>query len=171
MTVDRSGLFIMCALGKGGKKLKIYKFLTMYPSSEDKYSELRDSNGVDGLGKIINEPRIIKGRESWRRHFYDDFPKAFNLFKFDLRLVGICARSEDEWKKYFPAEHKEKALRYRPGLFPVHYSKNPINRNYQEMMELESRYLEEKQEHPFLTDLKYFGRILWNIIMNDVRSR
>ena len=160
-------IYVKSALGKEGKRIKVFKLRTMHPDAEQRYYELKKSNGVDNLGKIVKDPRIIKGRERWRELWIDELPKLFNLLRGDISFVGICARGEAEWE-HLPLEHKQMALQYRPGLFPVHYSGN--TRSYQEMIELERRYLQEKQVHPLLTDIKYFARIMANII-DGVRSR
>ncbi len=161
-------IYIKPAVGKKGKRIKIFKLTTMHPGSDKEFLDLRRTNGVDGLGKIVNDHRIIKGRERWRKLWIDEIPKMLNLIKGDLRLVGICPRPEGEWED-LPAEHKEAALQYRPGLLPVHYAEP--TKNYQESIQLEVRYLEEKKANPFLTDIKYFGKIVWNIVINGVRSK
>lgn len=171
-TYNKTGLgsffYIKEALGKDGKLIRAYKIRTMYPGA-DKHLDSVLSNGVDNLGKPIGDTRITPGKEKLRRYWVDELPQLYNLLKGDLSLVGIRPRTDKEWSVY-PEAHKTNALKYKPGLMGISYSHNNI-KDFQQHTEIEAKYIKQKELSPFLTDLKYFSKIMHNIFVKGLRSR
>jgi len=45
-------------------------------------------------------------------------PQLYNLFKGDLKLVGIRPKSEEHWEAY-PLKIMERSLKQKPGLMGI----------------------------------------------------
>lgn len=161
-------LYIKEALGKDGKLIMVYKIRTMYPGA-DKHLDVVLSNGIDNLGKPKQDKRITPGKEKLRKYWIDELPQLYNLLKGDISLVGIRPRTDKEWSVY-PEPHKTNALKHKPGLMGVSYSHDNI-KDFQQHTEIEAEYLKQKEISPFLTDLKYFSKIVYNILVKGLRSR
>ena len=156
-------------IGRNGKPLTIYKIRTMSLDAHEQEALVQKCNGIDELGKIVNDPRITSLGKLLRKYWIDEIPQIYNLCCGELSLVGIRPRTVDKWK-LFSDEHKEKALRYKPGLMGIHYA-FPDIKNFNDFIEIDKIYLDEKDKFPILTDIKYFFRILYAILFKGVRSR
>lgn len=95
-------IFSQSWVGKNGRKIRMYKFLSMYPNAETRKQELMRENRIsDGfMFKIEADSRIIgckilpdgtvkKGIGNFIRDYsLDEFPQFFNVRKGELSLVG-----------------------------------------------------------------------------------
>ena len=113
--------YVKEAVGQNGIPIKVYKIRTMMPNAELEFRKLANDNGMDGLGKIVDDPRITKIGRVLRKYGIDELPQIYNLLKREMSIVGIRPRSEEDWS-YLPRELKEHALKYRPGWFTPAYS-------------------------------------------------
>ncbi len=156
--------YTFIALGKNKKPIKVRKLRTMYDGAEKYFDKLAGSHGLDELGKIVDEPRIIKSRIPLRETGLDEIPQVWNALRFQMRIVGIRPKSEEIWNHY-PCEHVEEALRYSPGLIPVHYLYN-----HGDSVESERKWLAEKKLHPIWTDVKYFFAFWHKYLFGGMRS-
>ena len=68
-----------------------------------------------------------------------------------------------------PEDYKEFRIKFKPGLVPPYYADMP--KSLEEIIESEKRYLEQKQKHPFITDVKYFFKVFFNILFKNARSQ
>jgi lipopolysaccharide/colanic/teichoic acid biosynthesis glycosyltransferase len=90
-----------------------------------------------------------------------------NLIKGDLKLVGVRPLSKHYFSLY-PHEMQKKRTKFKPGLIPPFYVDLP--KTFEEIVASESKYLDEYEKAPFTTDLKYFRKALWNILVKRIRS-
>jgi len=90
-----------------------------------------------------------------------------NLIKGDLKLVGVRPLSQHYFDLYTD-ELKEKRIKYKPGLIPPFYADLP--KTLPEIMDSEMRYLLSYEKKPFLTDIRYCWKALWNILFRHARS-
>ena len=160
------------ALGKDGERIRIYKIRTMV-SDADQLLDHVFSNGVDSLGKVVNDSRVTPLGRFLRKYWLDEIPQIYNLIRGDISLVGIRSKCEKYWEIY-PREHKKQALRYKPGLLGVPYSDISIsdpNLSFEDLIQIEADYLRQKNESPVLTDFRYFFKILFNIVFRGARSK
>ena len=156
-------------LGKGGRPFTYYKIRTMVLDAEERVRELAEQNGQDGLGKVIDDPRITKYGRFLRRYGIDELPQLYNVLKGDMGLVGLRPRTESDWEM-LPKEHKVLALKFRPGFVPPAYTKKHIG-SMEELVEVERAYLEEKEHSPLKTDMKVFALAFYQMFLNGVRTR
>ncbi len=161
-------IYIKEALGKDSSPIKIYKLRTMNRANNS------ISRQRDNLGKLVaNESRVTTLGKFLRRYWIDELPQLYNLLRGDISLVGIRPASEEEWDD-FPSEHKKAALMYKPGLFGINYADNNISHpdsTFENIIKTQEEYLKQKQNHPTLTDIKYFFKIIYNILFKGVRSK
>ena len=157
------------ALGKNGTLFTYYKFRTMVENAERLFEELAAQNGIDGLGKIINDTRITRFGRWARPNGFDEIPQVYNIINGDMTIVGIRLRPESEWTR-FPEYHKKRALKYKPGLVPPVYADGE-GKSMESLLESERKYLDQKEKSPVKTDIKYFFKVLYNYAIKGVRSR
>ncbi len=160
-------LFKMRREGKDGKDIFVYKLRTMHPYSEYIQKFVYDINNLEIGGKIKNDFRITVWGKLLRRLWIDELPMIINLFKGDIKLVGVRPLSK-HYLSLYTEELREKRRKFKPGLLPPFYADMP--RTIQEIIESETRYLDAYEKNPFLTDAKYFIRILSNILIKKKRS-
>ncbi len=76
-------------VGKGGKLIKVYKLRTMYPYAEYLQDYVHKRNNLENGGKFKNDFRIATSRSFLRRLWLDELPMLINLFRGDLKVVGV----------------------------------------------------------------------------------
>ncbi|MFA7214410.1 MAG: sugar transferase [Candidatus Cloacimonadaceae bacterium] len=153
--------------GLNGKTIYVKKFRTMHPYSEYLQAYVHATNALQDGGKFRDDFRVTSWGKVMRKLWIDELPQFLNFFAGDLSLVGVRALSEHYFKLY-PADMQELRLTVKPGLLPPFYADMPSS--FEEIVESERRYLQQKMAHPWLTDWKYFWKGVWNILVNRARS-
>jgi len=161
-------VFKMKRVGYYGKIISVYKFRTMSPYSEYVQKDIINKNKLDKTGKINNDYRVTFYGKFLRKYWIDEFPMILNWIKRDLKMVGVRPLSEDYFKRY-PKDLQELRIKTKPGLVPPYYVDLPVN--FEEICESERRYLNSYFKHPFKTDLNYFLKAFYNILIKRKRSR
>ncbi|MCK5136477.1 MAG: sugar transferase [Bacteroidales bacterium] len=154
-------------VGKGGEYIKVYKLRTMYPYAEYLQDYVHKLNSLENGGKFKNDFRVARSRSFLRRLWIDELPMILNLFRGDLKLVGVRPLSQHYFDLY-SKELQEKRTKYKPGLIPPFYADLP--ETLEEIQESEMRYLDSFEKRPFRTQWKYFWKALKNILFKKVRS-
>jgi len=162
-------LYVKEALGQNSEPISVYKIRTMVKDAENLRCKVK-SNGRGKWGKFKEDSRITPFGKFLRRYWIDETPQFYNVLRGDMSIVGIRPANEMEWED-FPEDHRERALKYKPGLLGVQYSL-PYNKRatFEDVIDIQRQYLEEKEQHPIITDIKYFFKIWYNIIFRGVRS-
>jgi lipopolysaccharide/colanic/teichoic acid biosynthesis glycosyltransferase len=154
-------------IGKGGKEIKIYKMRTMHPYAEYLQEYVYRKHDLQDGGKFKDDFRISTVGRIMRRLWIDELPSLINLFKGDLKIVGVRPLSRHYFSLY-SKELQQKRTKYRPGLVPPFYVDNP--KTLDEIMASENKYLDAYAKHPIWTDLKYLFLAAYNIIFKRYRS-
>jgi lipopolysaccharide/colanic/teichoic acid biosynthesis glycosyltransferase len=162
-----SPVFSMKRVGQNGKKIYVYKFRTMHSYSEYLQAYIHKNNSLDKNGKFKYDYRVSYLGRLMRRYWIDELPMLINLIKGDIKLVGVRPVSE-QYLGLYSHELKEKRFRNKPGLLPPYYADMPGS--FQEVMESEMKYLTAYEKSHILTDVKYFFKIMFNIICCFKRS-
>jgi hypothetical protein len=160
-------LIALPRVGRDGKLIKVYKLRTMHPYSEyiqDYVYQLHDLR--DG-GKFKNDFRITSWGAVCRKIWLDEFPMLINLFKGQMKLVGVRPLSKQYFELY-DKEVQDRRIKYKPGLIPPFYADMPTD--LESIQASEIKYLNEFDRHPFLTDFRYFWKSGWNILFKEARS-
>jgi hypothetical protein len=153
---------------KNGKISLIYKMRTMYPYSEYIQKYVYDMYGTNNGDKAENDFRITGWGRFFRKFWLDELPMFINLFKGDVKIVGVRPLSRTKFDTY-PVELQEKRIKTKPGLVPPFYADMP--KTQEELFESEDRYLDAYLKSPFLTDFIYFWKAFYNIVIKKARSK
>lgn len=154
-------------VGKNGKMIKVYKFRTMYPYSEYLQDFVLKLNGYNRTGKPAKDFRVAGWGKIIRKLWIDELPQILNVFNGEMRLIGVRPLSRVRFRE-LPPEIRERRIKHKPGCFPPYVALNmPDNIGN---IDAEKIYLDEKDDHPVLTDIKYFFMSIFNIVTNKIRS-
>jgi lipopolysaccharide/colanic/teichoic acid biosynthesis glycosyltransferase len=154
-------------VGKDGKIIRVYKMRTMHPYAEYLQDYVYKMNNLEKGGKFKNDFRVSTVGKFMRTFWLDELPMFINLFKGDLKLVGVRPLSEHYFSLY-SKELQEKRMKTKPGLIPPYYADMP--KTLDEIMESELRYLDAYEKSPYLTDTRYFFKAVYNILIRKARS-
>lgn len=154
--------------GKNGQPFEVYKMRTMHPYSEYLQRYIYERNSLKEGGKFKRDIRVTNLGSIMRKYWLDELPMIFNLFKGEMKLVGVRPLSAHYFSLY-SKELQEKRIKYKPGLLPPFYADMP--RTLDEIQESEMKYLIMcEQKGVFITDLKYLFGIMKNILVKKARS-
>ena len=155
-------------IGKDKKIVQIYKLRTMYPYSEYIQKYVYDLQGTSNGDKAENDFRITGWGHFFRKFWLDELPMLINLMKGDVKIVGVRPLSKTKFDTY-PSELQEKRTRTRPGLIPPFYADMPKTQD--ELFSSEDRYLDAYFQSPVKTDIRYFFKAFYNIVIKKARSK
>ena len=163
------GLFVkLKRIGKNGDYMWVYKFRTMYAYADYLQTYVFNNNNLQVGGKFKDDYRITDWGKWLRKTWIDEVPMLINIFKGQMKLVGVRPLSEQYFNLYDP-ELRAMRVKYKPGMLPPFYSDMPGTLD--EIQKSERKYLEEYEKHPFRTDWKYFWKIVGNILFHHKRSQ
>ena len=154
-------------VGKGGRMIEVYKLRTMFPFAEYLQDYVHQQNSLENGGKFRNDFRVARSRAVLRKLWIDELPMIINLFRGDLKVVGVRPISQHYFNLY-SKELQEKRIKFKPGLIPPFYADLP--ETLEEIQESEMRYLEAFEKRPVRTQFRYFFKAIYNIIFKHVRS-
>lgn len=156
-------------IGMNGALIGVYKFRTMYSYSEYLQDYMYKHGGLQEGGKFKEDCRINFWGRILRRTFLDELPMFVNMFKGQVKLVGVRPLSRQYFKLYSP-EMQALRVKVKPGLIPPFYYERQTPATIEEVQESERRYIEAYLEHPLRTDWRYFWGSLSNIIFRHKKS-
>jgi len=155
-------------IGKDGKLFNVYKLRTMHPYAEYLQQYIYDNNNLKEGGKFKNDFRVTTEGHFFRKFWLDELPMFINIFKRNMKLVGVRPLSVQYFSLY-SEELKQKRVKYKPGLIPPFYVDMP--KTIDDIMASEMKYLEAYEKHPFWTDFTYFFKAFYNIFIKRARSQ
>ena len=155
-------------IGKNGKIIKVHKIRTMHPYSEYLQEYVYNRNELQEGGKIKNDFRISPEGRIFRKFWIDEIPMLINIFKGEMKLVGVRPLSKHFYSLY-DEDLQQKRIKNKPGFIPPFYVDLP--KTMSEIMESERRYLELYDQSPFITDVKYFFMAFKNVLFKGARSK
>ena len=163
----RSWMFKMKRVGYQGKMIDVYKLRTMYPFSEFLQDYIVRLNGYNSVGKPNKDFRITPRGRFLRKYWLDELPQLFNLLKGEMALVGVRPLSQTRFNE-LPEEVQQQRIHFRPGCIPPYVALcMPDARGN---IEAELIYMADKKKHPFVTDIRYFFKALFNIFTRRIVS-
>ena len=118
-------------------------------------------------GKFKNDFRITTFGRFARKLWLDELPMLMNLFRGEIKLVGVRPLSEQYFRLY-DKELQSRRIRVKPGLIPPFYVDLP--KSLEEIQKSEIKYLDAYEKRPLLTDLRYFRKAFVNIVFKKARS-
>lgn len=162
-----SPIFKMKRIGWNGKQIYVYKIRTMHPYSEFLQEFVYDKNQLTDGGKFKDDFRISSWGRILRKLWIDELPMLINLVRGEIKLVGVRPVS-NHYLSLYSAEFQERRKKYKPGLIPPFYADMP--KTIEEIEASEKKYFDLFDKSPKLTDIKYFFKIIANILFNKKRS-
>jgi len=160
-------LFKMDRVGRNNKLIQVYKIRTMHPYAEYLQDYIYKLNSLQGGGKFKNDFRITGWGKILRKCWLDEIPMIINLFKGEVKLVGVRPIS-NQYLNLYSDELKSKRQKVKPGLVPPFYADMPST--LEEIILSELAYIDLYNKNPFSTDFKYFFRASKNILFNNART-
>ena len=155
-------------IGKNGDFIWVYKFRTMFAYAEYLQNYVYNNNNLQVGGKFRDDYRITDWGRWLRKSWFDELPMLINVFKGQMKLVGVRPLSEQYFSLYDP-DMQAYRIKFKPGMLPPFYTDMP--ETLEEIQASERKYLEEYEKHPFRTDWKYFWKIVGNILFHHKRSQ
>lgn len=166
--VNYGPLIRLKRMGKNGKVFDVYKMRTMHPYSEYLQKYIYERNHLQDGGKFKRDIRVTTLGKIMRKYWIDEVPMFLNLFKGEMKIVGVRPLSMQFYGLY-TKELQQLRIRFKPGLLPPFYADMP--KTLEEIEASEMKYLNEcVKRGAFITDIKYFFLILKNILINKARS-
>lgn len=103
-------------VGKGGRKIEIWKFRSMYINSDEIFESLSDKQKEDFYSdfKLEDDPRVTHVGNFLRKSSLDELPQLWNIFCGELSFVGPRPVVEEELSKY--GKNVQSLLSVKPGL-------------------------------------------------------
>jgi lipopolysaccharide/colanic/teichoic acid biosynthesis glycosyltransferase len=160
-------IFKMQRIGQDGKMIYVYKIRTMHPYSEYIQDFIHNLNGQGKGVKIKDDFRVASWGQFLRKYWLDELPMLINLLKGDIKLVGVRPLSHSMFNLY-PLDLQKLRTSTKPGLIPPFYSDVP--ETFDEVLDSERKYLLAYKRNPIKTDIKYFFKCWYNIIIKHARS-
>lgn len=154
-------------VAKGGKLISVYKMRTMHPYSEYIQEKVYEENNLKKGGKLESDYRITNWGRVMRKLWLDELPMLANVLKGEIKLVGVRPLSQHYFSLY-PKELQKLRTEFTPGLIPPFYVDLP--ETFDEILESERIYLESYKKHPIRTDVSYFFKSMYNILIKGARS-
>lgn len=155
-------------VGRNGSQIGVYKIRTMYPYSEYLQEYVFDRNGTLDGDKIEDDFRIARWGRFMRKNWIDEIPMLWNWLKGDLKLVGVRPLSMHKYSTY-PKDLQIDRIRFKPGMIPPFYAALP--ETPEDFFEAEREYIRAYEKNPWRTDIRYFWKAFYNIIIKGERSR
>lgn len=143
-------------IGKGKNEFEIFKFRSMVINADKAKENLLEQNEVDGaMFKMAEDPRITKVGKFIRKHSIDEIPQLINVLIGDMSIVGPRPPLPEEVAKY--TKHDLKRLCVKPGCTGLWQISGRNSLSFDEMVELDMRYINEAS---MLMDLKICAKTL-----------
>ena len=160
-------IFKMKRNGENGKEIFVYKMRTMYPYSEYLQKFVHDNFSLKEGGKFENDFRVTSWGGIMRKLWLDELPMLINVFKRELKIVGVRPLSS-HFLSLYSDNLKQLRSKHKPGLIPPYYADMP--KTLDEIMFSEEKYFKKYDENPIVTDISYLTKIFKNIVIHRARS-
>ena len=160
-------LFKQTRIGKGGKKIDVYKIRSMVVDADNLLMNIIDTNPdlkkeYSENKKLRNDPRITKIGNFIRRTSIDEFPQFINVLKGDMSLVGprpYLHREKEDMGNYY-----EDIINCKPGITGLWQIRGRSNVCFKNRCKLDSFYNKHKS---FLLDFKIFLKTFYVVLKKD----
>lgn len=154
-------------IGKNGKIIRVYKLRTMHAYSEYIQQYVFEQNQLAEGGKLKDDFRISSYGMKLRKYWIDELPMIINLFKGEMKLVGVRPLSK-HYMSLYDKELRRLRIKTKPGLLPPFYVDMP--KTIEEIIASEKKYILAYLKNPVKTDFIYLMKILQNILLRGKRS-
>jgi lipopolysaccharide/colanic/teichoic acid biosynthesis glycosyltransferase len=114
---NASAIYVHERAGRGGRRIRVLKFRSMRPGSDDLEAILNDEDleAYYQEYKLKNDPRVTEIGHKIRLTSLDELPQLFNVLQGSMSLVGPRPVMESELEFYTENERK-RFLSVKPGI-------------------------------------------------------
>ena len=134
-------IFKQTRVGMHGRPFTIYKFRTMGPDAEERYSELAGLSHTRGPAfKMIDDPRVTPMGRVMRRYSLDELPQFFNVLRGEMSVVGPRPAPPREVEGYDLWHHRR--LSMKPGITGLWQITSRFDRDFDRRAELDINYID-----------------------------
>jgi exopolysaccharide production protein ExoY len=142
--LDSAGpvLFRQERVGRYGRRFKVWKFRTMVADAEARRAALVAQSEDPHWLKLSHDPRITRIGRSLRLTSLDELPQLVNVVRGDMSLVGPRPLIADE-ASGLPASGTRR-FATRPGLTGLWQVSGRTDLSFEEMVELDCRYVDSR---------------------------
>lgn len=145
-----SVFFYQMRVGRNEQTFKMFKFRSMVTNAEEMLESLLSQNEIEGaMFKMKDDPRITRVGKFIRKTSIDELPQLWNVIRGDMSLVGPRPALPREVEEY--TSYDKLRLKVLPGCTGLWQVSGRNDLSFQQMVELDLRYIEERG---FLLDLK-----------------
>jgi exopolysaccharide biosynthesis polyprenyl glycosylphosphotransferase len=131
-------------VGLNGRRFQMFKFRTMVSNAETLLDGLATENEAEAdngqMFKMKDDPRITRVGRFLRKWSLDELPQIFNVFRWEMSLVGPRPPLPREVDNYEP-EHLCR-LKGIPGITGLWQVSGRSELSFEEMVRLDKYYLE-----------------------------
>ena len=151
-------------IGKNMKKIKVYKFRTMYENSEEIFNNFTEEQKREYYinFKLDNDPRITKVGGFLRKTSLDELPQLINILKGDMSIVGPRPIVEKEIPKY--GECVKIVFSVLPGLTGYWQANGRSDTTYEERVKMDMYYIKNRS---LLMDMKIILKTFISVIKKE----
>lgn len=137
-------LFSQIRVGENGRHFKMYKFRSMYLTTDKRYQapDIQQSSREGICKKYINDPRVTKIGHFIRKYSIDEIPQLFNVVTGDMCLVGPRPALSVETYEY---DHfVQPRLYVKPGLTGLWQVSGRADTSFAEQVALDKAYIKQQ---------------------------
>ncbi|MFC1504143.1 sugar transferase [Spirochaetota bacterium] len=131
-------------VGRGGRKIAIYKFRTMYEDAEERLKKIlknkKFKTEYNTYYKLKKDPRITTIGKFLRRTSLDELPQLFNVIKGEMAIVGPRPVKEEELIKYYKV-YREYYESVKPGITGMWQISGRNDLTYEERVRYDVNYV------------------------------
>ena len=171
LTDPGPAIYLHECYGRGGKKIKVYKFRTMLSkyslgekfggrTVEDVLKQLPEDKAEEfrKTAKIKQDPRVSGFGRFLRRTSLDELPQVFNVLKGDLSLVGPRPLPESELELAGGKKSLSRIVTIRPGITGLWQVSGRNDLSYDDRVKLNLYYIENWS---IWLDIKILIKTVW----------
>ena len=151
-------------IGKNMKKIKVYKFRTMYENSQEIFNSFTEEQKREYYinFKLDNDPRVTRVGNFLRKTSLDELPQLINILKGDMSIVGPRPIVEKEIPKY--GVYIEEVFSVLPGLTGYWQANGRSDTTYEERVEMDRYYIKNRS---LLLDMKIILKTFISVIKKE----
>jgi lipopolysaccharide/colanic/teichoic acid biosynthesis glycosyltransferase len=153
-------IFVQTRVGQHGHRFRFYKFRSMHIDAEQRLTDLRAQNEVDGpVFKMRRDPRVTRVGGFLRRMSLDELPQLINVLKGEMSLVGPRPPLPTEVESYRPDDMIR--LSVKPGLTCLWQIRGRSSCSFDQWMEYDREYTEGIS---LWLDVTILVRTVWAVV-------
>ena len=131
-------------LGKGGRRIGVWKFRSMYNDADERLKKLLETNPAAAEEwqqnrKLRRDPRVTPLGKFMRMTSLDELPQLFNVFLGHMSLIGPRPIVDDEVEKYGDSYGIFSSV--RPGVTGLWQVSGRSDTDYTRRVALDSYYV------------------------------